>query len=103
MSDVIDPFTWERHGIEWRLYRDRRVVGRVVPDAIYPGVMWRVQLPGGLSDMVNLSRARDAAVAWAAAPFRHKVPKQNQVPFSAPTSPMRLDRRSLPSVPGRLE
>jgi hypothetical protein len=34
----------------------------VVPDAIQPG-MWRIRFPdGALSDMVNLSRAKDAAV-----------------------------------------
>ena len=38
----------------------------VVPDAKYPGVMWRVQSPdGSLSDMVNLTRAKDAAIAYA--------------------------------------
>jgi hypothetical protein len=36
---------------------------RVVPDGRYPG-MWRVEMPDGrLSDMTNLSRAKDAAVA----------------------------------------
>ena len=35
-----------RGGAEWRLYRDRRVVGCVVPDAKWPG-MWRVQSPEG--------------------------------------------------------
>jgi hypothetical protein len=48
----VNPFKWKRHGAEWRLYRDRRVVGHVVPDAKWLG-MWRVKLPGGLSDMVN--------------------------------------------------
>lgn len=33
----------------------------IVPDASYP-TMWRIKFPDGrLSDMVNLSRARDAA------------------------------------------
>ena len=91
-----------RHGAEWRLYRDRRVVGRVVPDAKWPG-MWRVQLPGGLSEMVNLARARDAALDWSATPRCHKVLQQNQRRFSAPASPVRLNRRILPSAPGRLE
>jgi hypothetical protein len=95
----VDPFKWKRHGAEWRLYRDRRVVGRVVPDAEWPG-MWRVQLPGGLSEMVNLARARDAALDWSATPRCHKVLQQNQGRFSAPTSPIRLNRRSLPSAPG---
>jgi hypothetical protein len=35
----------------------------VTPDAIWPG-MWRIKLPNGaLSDMVNLTRAKDAAVS----------------------------------------
>jgi hypothetical protein len=45
------------------LYWGRRIVPtlRVVPDAKYSG-MWRVQWPDGrLSDMCNLSRAKDAA------------------------------------------
>jgi hypothetical protein len=95
----VDPFKWKRHGAEWRLYRYRRVVGSVLPDAKWPG-MWRVQLPGGLSEMVNLARARDAALDWSATPRCHKVLQQNQRRFLAPTSPVRLNRRSLPSAPG---
>jgi len=35
----------------------------ISPDAKYPG-MWRIKLPNGLlSDMVNLTRAKDAAVS----------------------------------------
>ena len=98
MSDIIDPFRWKRHGVEWRLYRDRRVVGSVVPDAKWPG-MWRTKLPGGLSDMADLARARDAALDWSATPRCRKVLQQNQRRFSAPASPVRLDRRGLPSPP----
>jgi hypothetical protein len=37
----------------------------VVPDDVYPG-MWRVRRPDGtLSDLVNLARAKDAAVSLA--------------------------------------
>jgi hypothetical protein len=43
----------------------RRVVASIVPDSKWPQ-MWRVSLPNGqLSDMVNLSRARDAARSLA--------------------------------------
>jgi hypothetical protein len=39
----------------------KRPVAEVVPDAKWPR-MWRVRWPdGSLSDMVNLSRAKDAA------------------------------------------
>jgi hypothetical protein len=37
-------------------------VACVVPDQTYRG-MWRVISAGGLSDMVNLARARDGAMA----------------------------------------
>ena len=54
-----------RSELTWRgdeLYVGRRAVGvEIVPDAVWPG-MWRVRSPGGeLSDMVNRTRARDAA------------------------------------------
>ena len=43
----------------------RRVVASIVPDSKWPQ-MWRVSLPNGqLSDMVNLSRGRDAARSLA--------------------------------------
>jgi hypothetical protein len=38
---------------------------RIVPDARWPG-MYRIRLPGGeLTDMVNLTRAKDALAALA--------------------------------------
>ena len=44
---------------------------RIVPDAKHPG-MYRVRLPdGSLSDMVNLTRAKDA-LAWLSAPKRRR-------------------------------
>jgi len=46
------------------LFGRKRVAG-VVLDGKYPG-MWRVQRPdGSLTDMVNLTRAKDAAMALA--------------------------------------
>ena len=44
----------------------------VVPDKIYP-TMWRIRTRDGLSDMVNLSRARDAAVALAMDDYRRET------------------------------
>ena len=48
-------------------------VGVKKPDRIWPG-MWRVCLPDGhLTDMVNLSRAKDAAASLALAALnRHR-------------------------------
>ena len=53
--------------LNWKgdqLYCGNRRLLRIVPDQKYPGVMWRVELPdGSLTDMVNRTRAKDAAVA----------------------------------------
>ena len=44
-----------------------RVVATVVPDADWPG-MWRARLSDGrVSDMANLTRAKDAAISLALA------------------------------------
>ena len=69
----------------------RRPLIEVVPDAKWPG-MWRLRTPDGtLSDMVNLSRAKDAAMAscrtWAAPPERSPVPLE--------IKPARAPRRGL--------
>jgi hypothetical protein len=48
----------------WRLYYGRRAVIDVVPDERWP-TMWRVKLDGRLSDMANITRAKDAAMAIA--------------------------------------
>ena len=53
--------TWKEN----KLYFRGRLIGQVVPDGKYPR-MWRVKRPdGSLSDMVNLTRAKDAAVNQA--------------------------------------
>jgi hypothetical protein len=51
----------------WRLYIGSKFTGITVqPDGEWPG-MWRARAPDGpLSDMVNLARAKDAAIAWEA-------------------------------------
>jgi hypothetical protein len=55
-----------RSDLHWKgnvLYRNSSPVAEVIPDATYPA-MWRVQLPGEpLTDMVNLSRAKEAAMS----------------------------------------
>jgi hypothetical protein len=61
----------ERHGaaskadLEYALYLGRKSTGiTVCPDPYWPG-MWRVHRDGRISDMVNLSRAKDAARTMA--------------------------------------
>jgi hypothetical protein len=56
---------WRREGTDWVLHLRRRRMGRVVPDAEYPG-MWRsVKSRCQLSDMASLSWAKDAALKAA--------------------------------------
>jgi len=57
--------TQARSTQEWRLYYGRRPMLAVVLDWQYPA-MWRVRLPDGrLTDMMNLTRAKDAASSIA--------------------------------------
>jgi hypothetical protein len=48
-----------------QLFIGARFTGVTVEcDAIWPG-MWRVRQGAELSDIINISRAKDAAIAWA--------------------------------------
>lgn len=54
-----------RHELVWdglNLRLGERVMATIEPDANWPG-MWRVRFGGNLSDMTNLSRAKDAAIS----------------------------------------
>src|SRR5262245_15074550 len=73
---------------------ERRPVAHVLPDPRWPG-MWRVLADGRLSDIVNLSRAKDAAeaVAERGPPGRNRLRfrwdlERSKTPFSA--SPVRF-------------
>ena len=66
-----DRLVYDRQDLRWdgrrlRLFSSRGVVlATVEPDKTWPG-MWRVRLPEGhLTDLVNLSRAKDAAASLA--------------------------------------
>jgi hypothetical protein len=51
-------------------FKTGRVVAVVVPDARWPD-MYRVRIPGrDISDMANLSQAKDAAISLALAELR---------------------------------
>ena len=60
--------TYARTELSWKgndLCLGRHRVAGIVPDGRWPA-MWRVCRPdGSLSDMVNLTRAKDAAVSIA--------------------------------------
>jgi hypothetical protein len=56
-----DDLAWD--GLQLRLgSKHGRVMATIEPDAKWPG-MWRVRHRGELSDMVNLSRAKDSAAS----------------------------------------
>jgi hypothetical protein len=58
---------WVRDGAAWVVRNGGSELVRVVPDEKYPG-MWRVRSPDGrLSDMANITWAKDAAVTMALA------------------------------------
>jgi hypothetical protein len=50
--------------LQHTLYYGKSPVAAVIPDENYLG-MWRVQIDGWVSDMVNLTRAKDAAIVLA--------------------------------------
>jgi hypothetical protein len=61
---------WKGNDLVFR----RRIVASIEPDSKYPN-MWRVRLPGGhVTDMVNLTRAKDAAVSLVAAEMAAAAP-----------------------------
>jgi len=61
--------------VKWkgtRLFYGRQCVRQIVADEKWPG-MWRVRHSDGrLSDMVNLTRAKDAAAAGARRLIEHR-------------------------------
>jgi hypothetical protein len=70
-------YTYGFYGLSWDggiLKCGRRKVGSIERDQAFPG-MWRVRLPSGrLTDMVNLSRAKDYASSVALRHFGLQVP-----------------------------
>jgi hypothetical protein len=57
-----DELVWDK--LELRLGSGGRVLAMVEPDGNWSG-MWRVRSSGTLTDMANLSRAKDAALSIA--------------------------------------
>ena len=74
MEDFMRIFG--RHQLFWKddqLFRwgSDDVLAKVAPDAKWPG-MWRIHANGRISDMVNLSRAKDSAMSWALGKLNRK-------------------------------
>jgi hypothetical protein len=91
------------------LYINDKATGITVePDAKWPG-MYRVRQDGTLSDMVNLSRAKDAALTWArprglggkevaswrVRETRRKAPHSD---YSGPGAPTYPDDKNMPAA-----
>jgi hypothetical protein len=106
MSDVLFPkfkfnrsfYEWRRAGALWLLIRTDRVVAVVVPDAHFPS-MFRIRLPdGSMSDMVNLTRAKDAALSLADAMLDGRI-RPSHVPSGAQTAETPSGKVDLPDAP----
>jgi hypothetical protein len=73
----------------------RKLLARIVPDQTWPG-MFRIEFPDGrISDMVNLTRAKDAAIAIALRSLNSKAQetsrdapsvRQKSLPVGGPTA-----------------
>jgi hypothetical protein len=97
----VKPGDWRRRLLRWcghQLYRPGSdvPVAEIAPDAKWPG-MWRVRMADGrLSDMVNLTRARDAAMELAVAVLN----RQDSARHGVGASPMReTDPQATPIAP----
>ena len=66
----------KRNELRWRgrglhLGNASKPLAIIVPDRVHRG-MWRVLVGGSLSDMANLTRARDAAMVIALSDLNHQ-------------------------------
>jgi len=94
---TFKPFTYRGRAYHWRTDRSRwellvagRVLASVVTDAVYPN-MWRIDLgDGALSDLVNLTRAKDAAVRLVDASLNVTKPLRRALPVREMESPATL-------------
>jgi hypothetical protein len=69
---------YDRHDLRWDGHRLRlrsgRLLAAIVADPDWAG-MWRVHMPkGNLSDLVNLTRAKDTALSLALASLNAAAP-----------------------------
>jgi hypothetical protein len=64
--------------LEFKPIISNRGGARLVPDSKFPALMWRVRWPDGeLSDMVNLSRAKDALASFLESVDRRQRRRQS--------------------------
>jgi hypothetical protein len=95
-------YRWLRTSGSSRLSRRGRIIAEVVPDERYPS-MFRVKLLGRpISDMVNLSRAKDAALRLAdhalqPSPMRRRAPPMRSDVGAATTLAAAVRRIGVPT------
>jgi hypothetical protein len=87
MSYDGEDLVWSERSL--RLYSGRgRVLATVEPDKEWKG-MWRVRMPDGhLTDMVNLTRAKDAAVSLALGVLNRRVSPAEAPPMRSFAQPL---------------
>jgi hypothetical protein len=84
-SSLARQLTWRRHKTGWGLFVGRRRFGDVVPDSKYPS-MWRsLKSNGRMSDIANLSWAKNSVLEeaireleWVARQRRAITPSKSQ-------------------------
>jgi hypothetical protein len=89
--------TYSRNNLVWQgdiLKLNCRELARIVPDDNWPA-MWRVQLPNGHpTDMLNRTRAKDAAMALALTMLNRKPEAQETPVAASQTSPQHQSQRA---------
>ena len=97
-----------KRDLTWRRERDgtlvlcrtgsRSILAQIVVDRVYPS-MWRVKmLSGKLSDMTNLTRAKDAAMSMALAILNREQKVQETASEAPPTAPNDFEALSEPEA-----
>ena len=84
---------WTREGDAWILLYRRRRMGRVVPDKDWPKMYQSVKADGTLSDMANLSWAKDAVLAQA---LREVAYERANTPSKCPVNRGSREQKSPP-------
>jgi hypothetical protein len=94
-------YDWRPSGGLWKLIRSGRVVAMVVPDLGLP-FLFRIKLPdGSTSDVVNLTRAKDAAVGLADATLDGRIGRFRapRIALNTGASRRQVDEPNAPSKP----
>ncbi len=93
-------YEWQRTPDRWLLMQSHRIAAVLLPDPHYPS-MFRIKLPdGSISVMVNLTRAKDAALSLADAMLDGRK-RGFQAPGIAPSMEAARSDRATTRTHGR--